>query len=85
MGDYVERDMCGSMFVNQYKSKEGQPDFQGTVTIKGEQFKLAGWRKDGKKGEFTTLKVQTAEEAAKYAKKEKPSQSSDQDDANLPF
>lgn len=57
--------------LNFMRKVEGkQPQYKGKINIDGEEFSLAGWLRDGPFGEFISLTIQTAEEAAKYANKD---------------
>ena len=58
MGDYVNKPGFGNLFRNK-KQSESQPDFRGAVTTPdGQVFELAGWKKEGAKGSFVSLKIQ---------------------------
>lgn len=74
MSDYVEKDGYGSLFNNERKEKDSHPDRRGTFTMGGKQYEIAGWLKDGKNGEFLSLKVQEARErpASKDLARERP-------------
>jgi hypothetical protein len=52
MNDYNNR---GILFKNLRKWRPNHPDFTGEATIDGRKFKLAGWVKAGKRGEFYSL------------------------------
>ena len=48
----------GSLFKNQYKEKDTQPDFNGTIILQdGTEQQIAGWRKEGAKGPFISLSI----------------------------
>jgi hypothetical protein len=55
-------DNSGTLWTNEYKTKETQPDLTGNITINGRKFKLKAWKntKDGKG--FLSLKLDTYEE-----------------------
>ena len=57
---YEEREGSGCLFENEYKRPDNnKPDYTGKLMINGELVKLAAWRKQGKKGEFISLSVDT--------------------------
>lgn len=58
-------DNSGTLWTNEYKKKETQPDLTGSITINGRKFKLSAWKntKDGKG--FLSLKIDTYEEKPK--------------------
>ncbi len=45
----------GVLFKNNKKEKDSQPDYTGTVTVGGEQKRLAAWLKISGKGTKYTL------------------------------
>ena len=48
---YEAKDMNGSIFVNDKKTKDNQPDRRGSCKIDGVEYWISGWLKDtnGKK------------------------------------
>lgn len=55
---FEQREGSGVLFKNDRKQPESkQPDYQGSVTIGGKEWRLAGWIKQGKKGPFLSLKA----------------------------
>jgi hypothetical protein len=55
---YQQRDGSGSLFRNTFK-KEGsnQPDYQGDITIGGQQWKLSAWLKTSKDGNTRFMSI----------------------------
>jgi hypothetical protein len=42
---YEQRDLSGSIFVNDRKEKDSHPDFNGQCLIDGKAFWVSGWKK----------------------------------------
>lgn len=64
---YEMKEMTGSLFVNQGKKKEKQPDFTGKMKIKGQEYNIAGWQRTGQSGlEFTSLKIEEKEDKVPF-------------------
>lgn len=55
---YEQKDGGGSLFPNDKKGNERAPDWSGTFLLGGEWYKIAGWYKDGRSGQFLSLKVE---------------------------
>ena len=49
-------DNSGTLGRNKYKKTESQPEYTGTATIGGVDYRIAGWVKEGKDGKFFGLK-----------------------------
>ncbi len=59
MSNYEQKEGQGSLFKDE-KKVGSQPDYRGSVKIKGETYKLAGWVKDSKTGKkFLSLKIES--------------------------
>lgn len=46
----------GAIFKNDKKA-DNQPDYKGKINVKGEEFEIALWVKDGKSGKFFSAKI----------------------------
>lgn len=75
MPDFQHKELSGSLFKNEFKEKESQPDYKGNCVIEGVDYSVAAWvnesRNTGKKyfslkfnpkGEDTGSKRPTATE-----------------------
>ncbi len=62
MSEFVHKEMTGSLFRNEWKTRENQPDWKGRVMIGGVEMEIAAWTKQGKGGEFFSLKISPARE-----------------------
>lgn len=54
---YTQQNNSGSIFKNDRKTNEKQPDYSGTLTIEGKEMRIALWVKEGKKGKFFSVKL----------------------------
>tara|TARA_R110000850_G_scaffold98195_1_gene204130 strand:- start:563 stop:904 length:342 start_codon:yes stop_codon:yes gene_type:complete len=53
MSDYKGKPGFGSIFKNDYKSAENQPDYKGKILLKdGTEQQIALWIKEGANGKF---------------------------------
>jgi len=59
MANYEHKPGNGSIFKNQYKEKDGQPDYKGSVKLQdGTDKEVAGWIKQDKNGnQFLSLSI----------------------------
>lgn len=69
-----ERDFTNSgiLFNNEEKRSDKSPDLTGNINVDGVEYWLSGWRREGKKGKFLSLKIkpkqqQRAESYRDYA------------------
>ena len=42
---YEQKDNSGSLFVNDRKEKENQPDYKGSMKVGGVEYWISGWKK----------------------------------------
>ena len=60
---YEQKDNTFSIFTNDNKSKESQPDYTGQGKLHGEDIKVEGWKKVAKTGkEYISFKVEKKDE-----------------------
>lgn len=50
MGDFVQRDMCGSLFKNDKREKDSHPNAKGSANIGGVDYWVSAWTKKDKNG-----------------------------------
>ena len=53
MDKFKNKNGNGSLFVNNYKEKETQPDYKGSIVLQdGTEKQIAGWKKQDKNGKY---------------------------------
>jgi uncharacterized protein (DUF736 family) len=56
---YEQRDNSGSLFKNDRKEKDSQPDYTGTGMYGGQEIRISAWLKTSKTGKkFLSLSIQ---------------------------
>lgn len=79
MAKFEHRNGSGTLFPNDYKEASNHPDYKGELkTPEGKVYEVAGWVKQGQKGDFISLNIQEP-----YVKKE--SGNDIPDNNNFPF
>jgi hypothetical protein len=64
MKKFEVKPMTGSLFVNDKKKGENDPDFTGSVNVDGVEYRLSGWKKTAKTGaKFLSLGIRAKDEA----------------------
>ena len=48
---YEQRDLSGSLFINDKREKDTHPNLTGTIMIDGKEYWLSGWTKEKSDGE----------------------------------
>ena len=48
----------GVLFAELNKTNERGPDYTGKLDVNGTEYRLAGWKKQGARGTFLSLKVE---------------------------
>ena len=66
MTDFKHKDNSGSIFKNDKKEKETQPDYSGTINVQGKEWQISLWIKEGKKGKYFSAAIKEP-----YKKEEK--------------
>lgn len=72
---YEQRDMSGTLFRNEKKTKDTHPNMNGTCIIDGVEYWISAWTKEGAKGRFQSLAF----------KRKDQKQDSDQSNSDIPF
>ena len=83
MSGYVPKDNSGSLFVNDKKERESQPDRRGSARIDGVDYWVSGWVKKKEDGTAWMSMSFSRKDAASPAHKAQPAQA-DMDD-EIPF
>jgi hypothetical protein len=52
---FTPKDNSGSLFQNDRKASDKQPDEKGTALIDGKEYWVSGWWKKSQRGEFLSL------------------------------
>jgi hypothetical protein len=65
MSKFVLKENCGNLFRNEDKSKETDRDYRGELNVKGREFWVSAWIKQGKRGKFMSLAIQAKDAARK--------------------
>jgi hypothetical protein len=61
---YEHREGQGALFKNDKKESDKHPDYKGNIMLGGVVYEIAGWKKDGGKGTFLSLKGQVPRQKA---------------------
>lgn len=78
---YEAKDMNGSIFVNDKKTKDNQPDRRGSCKIDGVEYWISGWLKDTNGKKWMSLSFTKKEEQQSSQTKSEPTTSDDE----IPF
>jgi hypothetical protein len=57
-----QRENSGILFKNKWKKDAKHPDYKGTLSVGGEQYRISAWIKEGEGGKFLSLALQPADE-----------------------
>lgn len=59
---YELKDGQGSLFRNEKREKDSQPNARGEAMIGGVLYEIASWTKEGRKGKFQSLSFKPKEQ-----------------------
>jgi len=66
MSTFQQKDNTGSLFKNDKRDKESQPNARGKAVIDGVTYEIAAWTKTSKNGQlYQSLSFKRADEAAR--------------------
>lgn len=57
MSTFTPQPNSGSLFKNNKKTEEKQPDYTGSLMVGTNEMRLAAWVKKGKNGSFLSIKL----------------------------
>lgn len=80
MSGYVPKDNSGSLFINDKKERDSQPDRRGSARIDGVDYWVSGWVKKKEDGTTWMSMSYSRKDATSPAPKSKPSHADDLDD-----
>ena len=89
---YEQRDNTGTIFKNNRKEKDSQPDYTGKALVDGKEKAVSLWVKQGKSGPFFSMSLQEpwkpageADKANGYQKQSLNEYPDNSDDSFIPF
>lgn len=62
MAQQFDNELRGSMFRNDRKTKDNQPDYKGSCQIEGVEYWMSAWVREGKSGPFLSISYQLKEQ-----------------------
>lgn len=80
---FEQRDMSGSLFKNDKRQNDKQPEYKGDCLIDGVAYWISAWVKDGKNGKFFSFAFKPKEQGGGNKKPSPNYQPDTQDD--VPF
>ena len=85
MSTYEQKDNSGSLFINDQKQNENQPDRKGSIRVNGVDYWISGWLKKTQQGvSWLSLSVTPKEKAAPKPTRT-PAKRQDDDGDNIPW
>ena len=77
--------MGGILSRTQYKRSAKSPDYSGQCNINDQEYRIAGWLKDGQHGQFVSLKFTSQEEYEQYRQQHDTKDQPKEKETNMPF
>jgi hypothetical protein len=62
-------DNSGTLWRNEFKTKDSHPDMTGSILINGRKFKLSAWKKIKDGNSFLSISIKPAEEQQQQPQK----------------
>lgn len=90
MSGFQQKDGTGALFRNEQKEAETHADYQGTLTLNGQEYWLNAWKNtakgSGKQYLGVTVKLKQKQNAAPQARQQAQQKTQDMDfDDDIPF
>jgi hypothetical protein len=63
MSDFQHKPDSGSLFKNDKREKDTQPNAKGSALIDGVEYWVSAWTNDGKNGKYQSLKFERKDDA----------------------
>lgn len=82
---FEQRELSGSLFKNDRKEEEKQPDYTGGCKIGGTEYWISGWVKPGKDGKKSWLSLAFTEKKGGTLHQSSPVGASLGEDDDIPF
>jgi uncharacterized protein (DUF736 family) len=86
------KDGQGTLFPNDRKTSDNQPDHKGSVLIEGKEYEVAAWTKRGSHGAFLSLSIKPKSQNDSFKgakdtikKQQGPQDHGNFDDDSMPF
>ncbi len=82
---YEMKNMTGSLWPNDKKTKESHPDKRGSVKIDGVEYWVSSWDKNSNGKPWDSLSFTRKEDVQKQEKAESKPEAASTDDDTIPF
>lgn len=85
---YQHKNNSGSLFPNDRKDNEKQPDYKGSAIIDGKEFWLSAWERQGGRGVYFSVSISPKEAAqprSQYQPKQEAAPQKDSFEDDIPF
>ena len=82
MSNYTHKENTGSLFKNDKREKDTQPNAKGSALIDGVEYWISAWTNEGQKGKFQSLAFERKDAAPAKPAARRPSRD---DSDEIPF